>query len=304
MLQLLLPVKKSKVWGGRRLADEFSKGRPGETIGETWELSCRADGMSRLEDGRTLLEYLKAEPEAAGLLAADYQDFPLLIKLIDAADDLSVQVHPPEDFALAHERDHGKDELWYVLEAEPGALLYCGFREDLTEERFSRLIREERLPEVLNAVRVQGGEHFYIPAGTVHAIGAGCLVAEIQQSSDLTYRLYDYGRKDAAGRSRELHIEKAKAVTSLQAYRPAEPKPPFLIKAENFSVQLLEVQDRLSLMLDETSFRCLLTLDEGLRLECDGMSAKPKKGQTVFVSAGRRPLEIEGRGRFLMAYLS
>lgn len=173
-------------------------------------------------EGESFAEYLKSHPEAAGSLGKAFPFFPTLIKLIDAKKALSIQVHPDDSFALSREGQYGKTEMWIVLEREEGAFLYFGFQKDYTEEEIRRAIEEENFPSLLCKVMVEPGDVFFIPAGTVHAIGAGILLAEVQQNSNLTYRVYDYGRKDAQGNTRELHVEKALEVMNrkqLSAYR-------------------------------------------------------------------------------------
>ena len=173
-------------------------------------------------EGESFAEYLKCHPEAVGSLGKAFPFFPTLIKLIDAKKALSIQVHPDDSFALSREGQYGKTEMWIVLEREEGAFLYFGFQKDYTEEEIRRAIEEDNFPSLLCKVMVEPGDVFFIPAGTVHAIGAGILLAEVQQNSNLTYRVYDYGRKDAQGNTRELHVEKALEVMDrkqLSAYR-------------------------------------------------------------------------------------
>lgn len=173
-------------------------------------------------EGESFAEYLKCHPEAVGSFGKAFPFFPTLIKLIDAKKALSIQVHPDDSFALSREGQYGKTEMWIVLEREEGAFLYFGFQKDYTEEEIRRAIEAENFPSLLCKVMVEPGDVFFIPAGTVHAIGAGILLAEVQQNSNLTYRVYDYGRKDAQGNTRELHVEKALEVMNrkqLSAYR-------------------------------------------------------------------------------------
>ena len=173
-------------------------------------------------EGESFAEYLKCHPEAVGSFGKAFPFFPTLIKLIDAKKALSIQVHPDDSFALSREGQYGKTEMWIVLEREEGAFLYFGFQKDYTEEEIRRAIEEDNFPSLLCKVMVEPGDVFFIPAGTVHAIGAGILLAEVQQNSNLTYRVYDYGRKDAQGNTRELHVEKALEVMDrkqLSSYR-------------------------------------------------------------------------------------
>lgn len=242
------PACKQYLWGGEKLIREYGISSPNTPLAEAWVLSAHPDGDSRISfsegelcsegkesfegesfsegesfpEGESFAEYLKCHPEAVGSLGKAFPFFPTLIKLIDAKKALSIQVHPDDSFALSREGQYGKTEMWIVLEREEGAFLYFGFQKDYTEEEIRRAIEEETFPSLLCKVMVEPGDVFFIPAGTVHAIGAGILLAEVQQNSNLTYRVYDYGRKDAQGNTRELHVEKALEVMNrkqLSAYR-------------------------------------------------------------------------------------
>jgi phosphomannose isomerase type I len=248
------PACKQYLWGGEKLIREYGISSPKTPLAEAWVLSAHPDGDSRISfsdevrfsegaassegkkssegrvfsegdscsHGESFAEYLKCHPEAVGNLGKAFPFFPTLIKLIDAKKALSIQVHPDDSFALSREGQYGKTEMWIVLEREEGAFLYFGFQKDYTEEEIRRAIEEENFPSLLCKVMVEPGDVFFIPAGTVHAIGAGILLTEVQQNSNLTYRVYDYGRKDAQGNTRELHVEKALEVMDrkqLSAYR-------------------------------------------------------------------------------------
>ena len=230
------PACKQYLWGGEKLIREYGISSPNTPLAEAWVLSAHPDGDScisfsegelcsegkEFSEGESFAEYLKCHPEAVGSFGKAFPFFPTLIKLIDAKKALSIQVHPDDSFALSREGQYGKTEMWIVLEREEGAFLYFGFQKDYTEEEIRRAIEEENFPSLLCKVMVEPGDVFFIPAGTVHAIGAGILLAEVQQNSNLTYRVYDYGRKDAQGNTRELHVEKALEVMNrkqLSAYR-------------------------------------------------------------------------------------
>ena len=207
-----------------KVCSEGKESSEGEVCSEGKE-SSEGESFSEEEsssEGESFAEYLKCHPEAVGSYGKAFPFFPTLIKLIDAKKALSIQVHPDDSFALSREGQYGKTEMWIVLEREEGAFLYFGFQKDYTEEEIRRAIEEENFPSLLCKVMVEPGDVFFIPAGTVHAIGAGILLAEVQQNSNLTYRVYDYGRKDAQGNTRELHVEKALEVMNrkqLSAYR-------------------------------------------------------------------------------------
>ena len=205
---------KDYIWGGTRLRDEYQKGEGMEKIAESWELSCHKDGQSIVASGDffgyTLSSFIeKNGKQILGTNCEKFDDFPILIKLIDAKDNLSVQVHPDNEYALRVEKEYGKTEMWYIVDCDPDAELIYGFKEVVTEEVFKKSIETNTLLEITNSVPVKKGDVFFIEAGTLHAIGKGILIAEIQQNSNTTYRVYDYGRLGTDGKPRELHIEKA-----------------------------------------------------------------------------------------------
>ena len=214
----LTPACKDYLWGGEKLRQDYGIQSQLHPLAEAWVLSCHPDGPSVVATGplagKALPEYI--QEKGPGCLGADcekFTDFPILAKFIDAKGDLSIQVHPSNEYALAHEHQFGKTEMWYVLDCEPGATLYYGFQHQISREEFQQRIQDNTLTEVLNAVPVEKGDLFFIPAGTLHAIRKGIVVAEIQQNSNMTYRIYDYGRVGADGKPRQLHIQQALEVT-------------------------------------------------------------------------------------------
>lgn len=211
----LKPVLKDYLWGGMKLKKMFGRDNGGNAIAESWEVSVHPDGMSKY-NGSTLAEYLRRNPYSVD---NDGNAFPVLIKYIDAKQNLSVQVHPDDAYARRVEDDNGKTEMWYVLQAEKGAGIYCGFKAQTSPEEFVAKVKDGTVEELLNFVPVKEGDCFLIEAGTVHAIGAGCVICEVQQSSNVTYRVYDYNRKDALGNTRQLHLEKAMDVINFKAFR-------------------------------------------------------------------------------------
>ena len=215
----LKPSCKDYIWGGHRLAEEYGIQSDKDVLAEAWVLSCHPDGPCVIVNGpnagKTLAQYIQENgSQALGTHCRRFRDFPILVKFIDAAQNLSVQVHPGNRYALAEEHQYGKTEMWYVMDAAPNSFLYYGFKREVSQEEFARRIQEDTLLEVLNAVPVQKGDVLFIESGTIHAIGAGILIAEIQQNSNVTYRVYDYGRVGKDGKKRDLHIEKALAVTN------------------------------------------------------------------------------------------
>lgn len=309
----LRPAFKDYLWGGARLKEEYGKDCDSEKVAESWELSCHRDGECRIAEGRsaglTLREYIqRAGKDTLGSNCQRFEDFPILIKLIDARDDLSVQVHPNDGYARRVEGEWGKVELWYVADCDEGAEVLFGFDRRIGKEEFARRIADNTLLEVVDHVKVHKGDVFFIKAGTLHAIGKGVLMAEIQQSSNITYRIYDYGRVGVDGKPRELHIEKAMAVTRLS---PAEqyPSPPeraengavykLLASCEYFTSYRVDVAERAELTADESSFVSLLLLEGEAAISAEEKVAA-KKGDSVFISAGTGRYTVEGRCSFIL----
>ncbi|MCR5025201.1 MAG: class I mannose-6-phosphate isomerase, partial [Lachnospiraceae bacterium] len=227
----LKPACKDYLWGGERLKKEYGIEYDGDPLAEAWVLSCHPDGLSVIDSGehkgKTLSEYI-------GRNADKTLGFPVLIKLIDAKQNLSIQVHPDDEYAMSHEGQKGKTEMWYILDSAPDAFIYYGFKKEISKEEFEQRIRDNTITEVLNKVRVKKGEAYFIKAGTLHAIGAGCLIAEVQQNSNVTYRIYDYDRVGADGKRRELHIDKALDVTDRRPPEPYKADGDYLASCEYF----------------------------------------------------------------------
>ena len=242
----LAPACKDYLWGGTKLITDYGKRYDGARLAETWELSGHPDGPSVLasgpDAGKTLADYLAAHPGALGEHGRKFAELPVLIKLIDAAKDLSIQVHPDDAYARAHEGQNGKTEMWYVLSAAPDAFLYCGFSRDISRDELKRRIADNTLPEVLRRVNVKAGDTVFIPAGTIHAICRGIVVAEVQQSSNVTYRVCDYGRLGPDGKPRALHIAQALDVTRRTAGVPTPDFGGHLARCDYFTVDLLAAQ--------------------------------------------------------------
>ena len=286
------PAFKDYIWGGEKLKTEFGKQTDLDRVAESWELAAHKDGTSGFEgESFDLGDLFATHRELIGKKADAFERFPMIIKLIDAKNNLSVQVHPSDEYALAHEGSYGKTEMWYVAEAEEGAGLYVGFKRDVSEAEFRALIAENRLQEVLNFIPVKVGDWFFIEAGTVHAIGKGVVIAEIQQNSNLTYRLYDYGRVGADGKPRELHVEKGIKVSRLSAYTPDK-----RTSCAYFDCESRTIVGAQSFTADADSFVAIITLSGSFA--CDGKTYK--KGDTVFVPAGYGAFTCEGDARVIV----
>ena len=312
----LTAVCKDYIWGGTRLRTEYHQKSDAGKVAESWMLSCHPDGPSVVASGECAGTTLAAFIEKAGkqILGTDCEKlrgFPVLVKLIDARDPLSVQVHPDDAYALGHGGDNGKTEMWYVVDCDEGASLYYGFDHEISLAEFRERIESNTLTEVLNKVPVRRGDVFFIEAGTLHAIGAGILIAEIQQSSNLTYRVYDYGRLGADGKPRELHVAEALDVTRRE--RPKRPVGPqgkpvstpgctetLLASCRFFTVRHLRVTER-RLRADERSFQSLVCLSgEAQLLGPSGPLLPLRKGGSVFVPAGMGPYTVKGDCELLL----
>lgn len=275
----LVPAFKDYLWGGEKLKTDYHKNTTLVPLAESWELSYHKDGLTRLENGKTLQESLPKE--ALGKNATAFEFFPVLTKFIDAKDNLSVQVHPSDEYALKYENSYGKTEMWYIVEAEEGAGLYLGFNRDVKKEEFEKAIKENTLTELMNFIPVHAGETYFIPSGTLHAIGKGCLIYEIQQNSNLTYRVYDFGRLGKDGKPRELHIEKALKVTRLEKFQPTVFEN-VLGQCKYFTAEKFDVDGERTLPVNPDSFTLLTCIDGGVVAE----NVELKKGDSALVPAG------------------
>ena len=304
---LKAPIK-DYIWGGERLRTLFGKESDKERLAESWELSCHPDGESVIEggefDGMKLSELIRLHPEAVGNKFRSTDSFPVLVKLIDAKNDLSVQVHPDDEYARKYENDNGKTEMWYIIDAAPDSELIYGFREKLTKEEFRRAVEDNTLMDKVNRVPVKQGDVFFIEPGTLHAIGKGILIAEIQQSSNVTYRVYDYGRLGADGKPRELHIEKAIEVTNTEPSDPSRPVygmeldgvvTQLLADCKYFNVNRHRLIKELELCADKSSFAHVLMIGGSCgELTADNYRLELKMGTSVFVPAGTGAFAIKG----------
>ncbi len=309
-IEKLSPAFKDYLWGGTKLRDVYGKDCDFEKIAESWELSTHPAGQSRITggpfDGMTLGDYIETlGRDVLGENAKKFDRFPVLIKFIDAKEPLSVQVHPSDAYALEHEGEYGKTEMWYVVDAEPGASLYFGVEKEMTKDEFRRRIAENTLTEALHRAPVGRGDVFFIESGTVHAIGAGILVCEIQQNSNTTYRVYDYGRVGADGKPRELHIEKAVAVSKLtpsdtSAARHAPEKVPggqktLLASCRYFTTEKYEIDGTVFLEAGEKSFLSVVLTEGEAKIAGPENTVRMNAAESVFVPAGTGTVKITGK---------
>lgn len=317
---LLRPAFKDYIWGGSRLNDEYNLNIPVYPFAEAWVCSTHPDGISTVPGmaEKSLTDVLLEHPEYLGTHPLEITDgkpeLPILIKLIDAKKDLSVQVHPDDEYAAKHENSRGKTEMWYILKDSDEAEIVYGFRKDVTKDEVRASIDDGTIDTLLNHIPVRKNELYFIESGTVHAIGAGCLIAEIQQSSNLTYRFYDYGRVDKNGKARPLHIDKALDVANLSAV--SVPRQPMrvlkytngcagelLSRCKYFQVErlLINTEDRklASFKTGRNSFHVLLCVDGCGDIFGDDFTLNFFKGDCIFVPAASIPLTIHGNAQLL-----
>ncbi len=314
------PVYKDYIWGGRYF-DKFDRQLPEGILAESWELSCHKNGVSIAANGelagKSLPDIIKADPLniLGSRIPADCQEVPLLIKFIDANDKLSVQVHPDDNYAAVYEGGFGKNEMWYVIDAKPGAKLVAGLKSGVTRETFEQAVRDNRIEECLLEVEVQPGDVINIPAGLLHAIGAGIVIAEIQQCSDTTYRVYDYNRVDSNGVGRALHLDKALDVINFcLADREAKvsgvkldisddfTKTVFLAN-RFFACERYNVKGSIIESTDGSKFYVFICLNGQGTIISDSMKVDFKAGETIFIPASMGEYSLEGTFTSLKTYI-
>jgi mannose-6-phosphate isomerase len=313
-LHLQAPAK-SPIWGGTKLKREWNKESEQDTIGETWELCVRKNEVCTVQNGdlrgKTLKEVIDLygnEITGGGFGSAD---FPLLVKLIDAADDLSVQVHPDDAYAARVEGDRGKTEMWYIVQADAGAEIICGLEAGMSAKAYAEAVKNGDYLAGLCRVPVEAGEVYFIPAGLPHAIGKGILIAEIQQNCDLTYRVFDYNRRQPDGSLRELHTKKALDVIrafskeEIDAVRYARGREAenanLLANCDYFRVEKIEAKKQPALLAKGGTMRHLLCIGGAGELLCNGQSYPVKKGDSWLIPAVLEQTEIAGDCTVLVA---
>ena len=308
----LKPCLRSYLWGGTRLREEYHKTGAG-IIAESWELSVRSDGPTLIGSGahcgESLADILCADPVGMAGTRCGIAPFPLLIKLIDAQKDLSVQVHPSDASACREKGEQGKTEMWYVVDCEPESTLFLGFSRAVTPDELRQRAQDGTICEVLNRVAVHPGDVFFVRPGTVHAIGAGILVAEIQQNSDTTFRVYDYNRLGADGKPRQLHLERAIEVMNCAPAQGAAdtllPCPPDgvqeVLTCEYFRVRRAEVKRRIDLSTEGGSFTHLMCVRGGGDILCGGRNYPFRQGDSYFLPAALGEYAVEGDCSLLLS---
>ncbi|MFU0800457.1 MAG: mannose-6-phosphate isomerase, class I [Xylanivirga thermophila] len=316
------PVLKERIWGGTTLHAKYGRELPSDKVGESWDVACHKNGMSKISNGELKGKTLKEVIDEYGkdLLGKDLQDkhikkFPLLIKILDATDVLSVQVHPDDEYAKVHENGElGKTEMWYIIDAKPGAKLVYGVKEDTTKEQFEKAIKAGKLEEYLNTIDVAPGDVVYIPAGMVHAIGAGILICEVQQNSDTTYRVYDWNRVDDTGKARELHIKQALDVIDFEgkhstekvmglSRQKGESQVTYYVANKYFAMEKLDVIHELEQQVNGERFFILTVVEGEGKIVYFGGTQEFKAGQSIMIPACMKDYTIEGNCTIIKSYI-
>ena len=301
------PIFKEKIWGGKKLHDLLGK-KCGhiETCGESWELSAVEGNVSVVADGPLAgkpFDQLIHEYRSALVGKRVYRDykneFPLLIKFLDAREDLSIQVHPDDELANRRHGGRGKTEMWYIISSDEGSSLITGFNRSIDPGTFSDLMRQGKLEDVLNREEANAGDVFFIPAGRIHTIGKGILLAEIQQSSDTTYRVYDFDRTDADGNKRDLHIEEAKEALDYSfhesyrtSYQSRLNEDNVIVECPYFTTSQLKLTETFELPVDRQSFRILILLEGSMTLSWKEGSLDARKGDVYLIPASLNKLDL------------
>lgn len=294
----LAPVYKNYIWGGNKLKNIWNKNSNLDIIAESWELSTHNDGRSKISNdkyfSKTLDEVLTSE--ICGQNCTPFIRFPILIKLIDSNQKLSIQVHPNDEYSIKNENDLGKTEMWYIADCEKNSGIYLGFNRDVSRAEVEKEIENNNIEKYLNFIPVKKGDSFLIEAGTIHAIGSGITICEIQQNSNITYRVYDYGRVDASGNKRELQIQKALDVLNYKKHLIKDDNSNILAKCKYFTVLKYTITDELNLHCDNYSFNAISIMEGNGFIE----NISFVKGDTFFVPANYGKYIIKGNVEILL----
>ena len=310
-------ILKERIWGGTKLKTVLNKPITSDITGESWELSTVEGDVSVISNGeykgKSLTELIDENPNEL-LGTAVYKrfgkQFPLLFKYLDAREDLSIQVHPNDELAKKRHNSFGKTEMWYVMQADEGSRIIVGFKEDSSPKEYVSHLEDDTLVSILDGVKTKAGDVFFLETGTVHAIGAGILIAEIQQTSDITYRLYDFNRKDAQGNTRELHIDLAldainyKKVDTYKSYSKELNQSNSVVDCPYFTTNFIPLDGNASLTKNGDSFTVLMCVDGTFELEYDNTTIQYKKGDTVLIPAAMKSFAINGTASILEIYIS
>jgi mannose-6-phosphate isomerase len=311
------PILKERIWGGEKLKTILNKPIVSKITGESWELSTVEGDVSVVANGvlkgKSLMNLINETPDAI-LGTKVYErfgkQFPLLFKYLDAREDLSIQVHPNDKLAKERHNSFGKTEMWYVMQADADARIIVGFKEDSSKEEYLKHLHDNTLVSILDDVKAKSGDVFFLETGTVHAIGAGLVVAEIQQTSDITYRLYDFDRVDAQGNKRELHVDLAldainyNRVETQKKYDSKVNTSNTVVDCPYFTTNFLPLEDKLEVAKNGETFTVYMCIEGDFEIEYDGFKNSYKKGDTVLVPAAINSFSLNGKASILEIYIS
>lgn len=310
------PILKERIWGGTKLKTEFNKNITSDITGESWELSTVKGDVSVISNGKyegkslnELISEFPAEVLGSKIHEKFGTEFPLLFKFIDAREDLSIQVHPNDELAKERHNSFGKTEMWYVMQADEGARIVEGFKENSSKEEYVENLENKSLLSILKEVPVKAGDVFFLETGTIHAIGAGIVIAEIQQTSDITYRVYDWDRVDAEGKSRELHIDLAldainyNTTDAEKIYSKEENKSNPVVNCPYFITNYFPVNGAVSVEKSGDSFTVYMCMEGNFDLELNGNKWSYKKGDTILVPAAMKNFNLNGNAILLEIYI-
>lgn len=311
------PIFKDRIWGGTKLKTVFNKQILSEKTGESWEISTVPNDVSIINNGffkdKNLNELISEYPnEILGTTVYKQfgKQFPLLFKFLDAQQDLSIQVHPNDELAAKRHNSFGKTEMWYIMQADENARIIVGFKENSNADEYVSNLKNKSLLEILDQRNVKKGDVFMLETGTVHAIGAGMIVAEIQQTSDITYRIYDFDRKDADGNERELHIDLAldainyNKVDAQRDYKKEENKTNKIIDCKYFTTNFIPLNGKVSFEKSTESFTVYMCIDGNFSIIVNNEIFKYKKGDTILIPAQITNFEVNGIASLLEIYIS
>ncbi len=311
------PILKERIWGGEKLKTILNKPIVSKITGESWELSTVEGDVSVVVNGtlkgKSLMELIDEMPnEILGTKVYERfgKQFPLLFKYLDAREDLSIQVHPNDVLAKERHNSFGKTEMWYVLQADTDARIIVGFKEDSGKEEYLKHLNDKTLVSILDDVKAKTGDVFFLETGTVHAIGAGLVVAEIQQTSDITYRLYDFDRKDAEGNTRELHVDLAldainyNKVDTQKKYNSEINTSNVVVDCPYFTTNFIPLEDKMAVSKSGETFTVYMCVEGSFEIEFDGFKQSYIKGDTVLVPASINAFEVTGKASILEIYIS
>ncbi len=311
------PILKERIWGGEKLKNVLNKPITSTITGESWELSTVEGDVSVVANGeykgKSLSELINNNPnEILGTKVHQQfgKQFPLLFKYLDAREDLSIQVHPNDELAKKRHNSFGKTEMWYVLQADEGSRIIVGFKDDSSPKEYVKHLEDDTLISILDTVKTKAGDVFFLETGTVHAIGAGILIAEIQQTSDITYRLYDFNRKDAQGNTRELHVDLAldainyNKVDTQKKYDKDLNQSNTVVDCPYFTTNFLPLNGEISIDKLGDTFTVYMCVDGSFELETNGVKFEYTKGDTVLIPAALKSFSISGKASILEIYIS